>query len=38
MRNDPEFNQFIEVMDNLGEKLEPLLFQFGDLTGPFLYQ
>jgi uncharacterized protein YecE (DUF72 family) len=26
---DAEFKQFIEVMDNLGEKLGPLLFQFG---------
>jgi uncharacterized protein YecE (DUF72 family) len=26
---DAEFGQFIEVMDNLGEKLGPLLFQFG---------
>src|ERR1039458_5283492 len=26
---DSEFKQFIEVMDNLGEKLGPLLLQFG---------
>jgi uncharacterized protein YecE (DUF72 family) len=26
---DAEFKQFIEVMDNLGEKLGPLLLQFG---------
>ena len=26
---DAEFNEFIEVMDNLGEKLGPLLLQFG---------
>src|SRR5271169_5081931 len=26
---DAEFRQFIEVMDNLGEKLGPLLLQFG---------
>jgi uncharacterized protein YecE (DUF72 family) len=26
---DAEFKQFIEVMENLGEKLGPLLFQFG---------
>jgi uncharacterized protein YecE (DUF72 family) len=26
---DTEFKQFVEVMDNLGEKLGPLLFQFG---------
>ena len=26
---DAEFRQFVEVMDSLGEKLGPLLFQFG---------
>src|SRR5450756_2627363 len=26
---DAEFKQFVEVMDSLGEKLGPLLFQFG---------
>lgn len=26
---DAEFKQFMQVMDNLGEKLGPLLFQFG---------
>jgi uncharacterized protein YecE (DUF72 family) len=27
--SDPDFKQFVKAMDNLGEKLGPLLFQFG---------